>query len=67
MQAWQDKVKQYSGDSIIQDRIHQMILKSGDELNALKKDYRKGLQTYDQVLQSLYALLGRVKNVPIDK
>jgi DNA repair exonuclease SbcCD ATPase subunit len=67
MQAWQDKAKQYSGDSIIQDRIHQMILKSGDELNALYKDYRKGLQTYDQVLQSLYALLGRVKNVPIDK
>jgi hypothetical protein len=67
MQAWQDKVKQYSGDSIIQDRFHQMILKSGDELNALNKDYRKGLQTYDQVLQSLYALLGRVKNVPIDK
>jgi chromosome segregation ATPase len=66
IQAWQNKAEQDSEDPITQDRIHQMILRSSDELNALKKDYRKGLQTYDQVLQSLYALLGRVKNASID-
>jgi hypothetical protein len=65
IQVCRGKVEQSPGDPITQDHIHQMILKSTDEFNDIKKDYRKGLLTYDQVLQSLYALLARVKNTSI--
>jgi len=66
MQTWQDRSKQYSGDPAIQNEIHQINVKTNDTLNTIKKNYRQGVSTYDQVLKELYGLLGDVNNTVIE-